>query len=315
MNEGPAPVPDDAWLRPLGRRLRREVRVTGREPLSGGYASGGAERIELDDGTRVVLKRTGPIEAAALRAVAVVNGPARLPRMLSSGDGWVLLAHETGDPLPDGGPVPDDVWRTLGLVHAHWRRNRPRGVPLVDPAWWAQLCGTASDALRAAADRSGTIGDTTSRAVLTDADAAVRDWATDGRITTALAALPRTLCHGDAHRGNVHTGPAGAVLLDWGNARVAPGSLDCVVLSAPPAGGPADLPADTVPELYRETLHAELGAPDPPRMIAAEAAWARVQAHVQYLPFAAEHQGAERVASMVRVARAALTELGGTLGR
>lgn len=311
MSDAPVPVPDDAWLRPLRTRLRREVRVTAREPLSGGYASGGAERIELDDGSAVVLKRTGPVEAAALRAVAVVNGPVRLPRMLASGDGWVALAHEPGGPLPDGDPVPDDVWRTLALVHAHWRRNRPRGVPVVDPAWWARLCGTASEALRAAADRSGT----DAGPALLDADAAVRAWAGDDRIATALGALPRTLCHGDAHHGNVHTGPDGAVLLDWGNARVAPGSLDCVVLSAPPADGPADAPAAVVPQRYRETLHAELGAPDPPRMIAAETAWARVQAHVQYLPFAAEHQGPERVASMVRVVHTALDELGGALGR
>ena len=305
-------VPDDAWLRPLRKRLRHEVGVTGREPLAGGYGSGGTERIDLDDGSAVVLKRTGPTEAAAMRAVAVVNGPVRLPRMLASGDGWVLLEHVPGGPLPGGAPVPDEVWRTLALVHAHWRRNRPRGVPVVDPAWWARLCDVASDALRAAADRSGTDAD--AGPALLDADAAVRAWAGDDRIATALGALPRTLCHGDAHRGNIHTGPHGGVLLDWGNARVAPGSLDCVVLGAPP-DGPADAPAGAVPDLYRETLHAALGAPDPPRMIAAEAAWARVQAHVQYLPFAAEHQGPDRVASMVRVVSAALDELGGALGR
>lgn len=305
------PVPDDAWLRPLGKRLRREVRVVAREPLSGGYASGGAERLELDDGASVVLKRTGAGEAAALRAVAVVNGPVRLPRMLANGDGWVLLAHEPGAALAAGSPVPDEVWRTLALVHAHWRRNRPRGVPVVDPAWWERLCGTAVTALRAAGAR--TAGEAGAAEVFATAAADVEAWAADPRIGTALAALPRTLCHGDAHRGNVHTGPAGAVLLDWGNARVAPGSLDVVVLSAPSPDGPADAEPAPVPPLYRETLHAALGAEDPPRMIAAETAWARVQAHVQYLPFAADHQGPERVASMVRVARAALDELGETL--
>lgn len=312
------PVPDDDWLRPLRARLRREVRVRGRAPLPGGFASGGAERIDLDDGSAVVLKRTGPEEVAGLRAVAVVNGPARLPRMLASGTGWVLLAHEPGAPLPDGDPVPDEVWRTLALVHAHWRRNRPRGVPVVDPGWWARLCGRASSAVRAAAERAATApggGPTGASRELDAAAAAVGSWAGDQRAATALAALPRTLCHGDAHRANVHTGPQGPVLLDWGNARVAPGSVDVVVLSAPPADGPADAPAAPVPATYRDTLHDALGAADPPAMIAAETAWARVQAHVQYLPFAAGHQDPERVASMVRVAATALDELGTILRR
>lgn len=301
--------PDEVWLAPLSTRLRREVRVTGREPLSGGYASAAVERIDLDDGTSVVLKATHPDEVAALRAVAVVDGPVRVPRMLASGEGWVVLTHEPGTPLEAGPPVPDDVWRTLALVHAHWRRNRPRGVPVVDPTWWGRLCGLTSVGLQAAAARAGNEGP-----AYLDADAAVRTWASDDRITTALAVLPRTLCHGDAHRGNVRTGPTGAVLLDWGNARVAPGSLDTSVLVAPPPDGPADAPAEPVPDLYRETLHGALGAPDPPAMVAVEAAWARVQAHVQYLPFAAEHQGVDRVVSMVRVARAALDELDDALG-
>lgn len=72
---------DDAWLRPLARRRRRDLAVRARTPLTGGYASGGAERIDLDDGTAVVLKHTGAAETAALRAVAVVNGPVRLPRI------------------------------------------------------------------------------------------------------------------------------------------------------------------------------------------------------------------------------------------
>ncbi|MCM3846478.1 aminoglycoside phosphotransferase family protein [Pseudonocardia sp. DR1-2] len=290
---------DDAWLRPLARRRRRDLAVRSRTPLTGGYASGGTERIDLDDGTAVVLKRTGAVETAALRAVAVVNGPVRLPRMLGSGDGWVLLDHEPGAPLPVGAPVPDDVWRTLALVHAHWRRNRPRGVPVVDDAWWARLCGHAADRLRAAGHDT--------------AAASVVAWAGDDRARTALRALPRTLCHGDAHRGNVVAGPAGAVLLDWGNARVAVGSLDVVVLAAPPSDGPADAPSAPVPAVYRDTLSGALGAPDPPAMVAVETAWARAAAHVQYLPFAADHQDPDRVASMVRVAAAALDELGDLL--
>lgn len=292
-------VPDQAWLGPLARRRRRTVAVRDRTPLSGGYGSGGAERIDLDDGTTVVLKRTAAVEAAALRAVAVVNGPVRLPRLLASGDGWVLLEHVDGTPLPDDAPVPDEVWRTLALVHAHWRRNRPRGIPVVDDAWWAARCRHAAERLRAAGHDGADL---------------VARWADDERARTALRALPRTLCHGDAHRGNVLVGPSGAMLLDWGNARAAAGSLDTVVLTAPPADGPADAPAAPVPAVYRDTLHAALGAPDPPAMVAAENAWARAQAHVQYLSFAADHQPADRATSMIAVVTAALDEFGAIVG-
>ncbi|WP_224389890.1 phosphotransferase [Pseudonocardia sp. ICBG1293] len=302
-------APGDPWLRPLSRRRRRDLAVRARTPLAGGYASGGAERIDLDDGTAVVLKRASAAEVAALRAVAVVTGPVRVPRLLVPGDGWVLLDHEPGGPLAPGEPVPDEVWVTLARTHAHWRRNRPRGVPLVDDAWWAGRCAQAAERLGAAAERYDATADAGAAGVCRAAARTVGGWAADDRATTALRVLPRTVCHGDAHRGNVHLGPGGAVLLDWGNARVAPGSLDVVVLTAPPADGPADAPSSPVPGLYRDTLHAALGAPDPPAMVAVETAWARVQAHVQYLPFAADHQGPERVDSMVRVAAGALDEL------
>ncbi|MFP5020184.1 aminoglycoside phosphotransferase family protein [Pseudonocardia phyllosphaerae] len=308
----PPVLPDDDWLGPLAAKLRRPVRVASRAALTGGVVAGSVERITLDDGTDVVLKtgdrEKNAAEAAALRAVAVVNGPVRVPRMLAHGDDWLVLAHEPGEPLGPGDPVPDEVWRSLALVHAHWRRNRPRGVPVVDPRWWEGLCAQAADAL----DRAG------ADSVHDGADSGAADrigaLATDPRIGTALAALPRTLCHGDAHRGNVLRTPGGGILLDWGNARVAPGSLDTAVLAAPPVDGPADAPAAPVPEIYRETLHAATGAADPPRMIAAETAWARVQAHVQYLPYSAEHLGADRAASMVRVVDEALAELGAALG-
>ena len=111
---------------------------------------------------------------------------------------------------------------------------------------------------------------------------ALASWRDDPRILRALATLPRTLCHGDPHRGNI----LGDTLIDWGNARVAPAGLDLAVLRAQGAEVPPNHPE----------------APG-------ERDWADVHVHVQYLGFAADHLGAGRVAEMVATASDALTRL------
>jgi hypothetical protein len=297
-------VPQEAWVTALARRERRTPRIVGRAPLAGGYVSGSVDRVDLDDGRSLVVKEASAAEVAAMRAIAVVDGVDR-PRMVAVAGHTIVLAHHDGPAAPDR-PAPDEVWRTLALVHAHWRRNRPRGVPVVDPPWWRALCERVLVALRGAAQRTGA-------ADHRDAVTAVEGWAVDDRIARALAALPRTLCHGDAHRGNVLLAPDGPVLIDWGNARVAPGGLDTTVLAAPDPSGPADAAPDPVPPAYTETLAERLGAPDPAELVAAEREWALVAAHVQYLGFAADHRSTERVAGMVEVAAGALDRLGPAL--
>ncbi len=295
----------EAWISALARRERRTPRIAGREPLSGGYVSGSVERVELDDGRSVVVKAASAVELAAMRAIAVVDGVDR-PRMLAHAGSTIVLTHHDGPAAPADRPVPDEIWRTLALVHAHWRRNRPRGIPVVDAAWWRGLCEHVLVAVRSAAARTGS-------AEHRDVAAAVESWAGEPRIGRALAALPRTLCHGDAQQGNVLLPPDGPVLIDWGNARVAPAGLDVVVLAAPDPSGPADAQPDPVPRVYTETLAERLGGADPPERTAAEREWALVQAHVQYLGFAADHQPAARVAGMAEVAACALDRLGPAL--
>lgn len=260
------PLTTVSWLAAVGRRLGGTAEIVTRTPLSGGYASGAVEQATLRVGDRdvlVVLKPSDPVEVAALRAIAVVDGVV-VPRLLHP-DPLVITWVEEG---------PGDPLRTLAHVHRHWSRNRPRGVPVVDAAWWQALCARTTVSLRGngyAADR-------------------VETWATDERIGHALAVLPKTLCHGDPHRGNL----VGDTLIDWGNARVAPAGLDLAVLRAE---GGTDLTT------YREVL------PEGPHA-AVEREWAWAYAHVQYLGFAADHLGADRVAEMLDEASGALARLG-----
>jgi hypothetical protein len=284
-------VSPDPWLAALGPGAR----VLDRHPLSGGYATASVERVDLVvDGREraVVVKRTGAAEVAAMRAIAVVRDD-RLPRMLATGrdgdDHWLVLAHHDGPALDDDAPVPDAVWSVLGSVHRHWWRKRPRGLPVVDPVSWSRtLLERTLPAVRGAAQRSGDPD-------LARVAARVPEWAQDPRAHRALTVLPRTLCHGDAHRGNVLLPADGPRLIDWGNARVAVPALDLVTLARGAAPDP--------PGAY--------GGPDVPvELTAVHGHWARVQAHTQYLAFAADHLGTARVLEMADAVETSLAALG-----
>jgi Ser/Thr protein kinase RdoA (MazF antagonist) len=291
------PPPDAEWLSAVARWAGAPVSVTGRAPLAGGYVSAAVERVDLDAAGRpvaVVLKRTSPREVAALRAVAVVPGLDR-PRLVATGTDrhgtWLVQPFHPGPALGADGDVPAEVWTALGRVHAHWHRRRPRGVPVVDARWWREMVtGHALPAVRGARDRTGD-------PQLVEVAELLLAWSTDARLGAALALLPRTLTHGDAHRGNVLLDPAGAVLIDWGNARVAPAALDVATLAAQGAAAPPEYAAAAVAPALREVGRL----------------WAQVQVHVQYLAFAADHLGAARVVEMVGTADRALDALGPAL--
>ncbi len=291
-----APPPDAAWLPGVARWVGVPVTVAARAPLAGGYVAA-VERVDLDAGGRsvaVVVKRTDDREVAAMRAIAVVAGVPR-PRLLAAGrdrhGAWLVMPHYPGPALDGTGEVPAPVWEVLGRVHAHWHRRRPRGVPVVDAGWWrTMIVERALPAVRGARDRTGD-------ARLTEVAELLQAWSTDHRLLAALALLPRTLTHGDAHRGNVLLDPAGAVLIDWGNARVAPAGLDVATLAAQGAAPPAEYGAPAVP----------------PALAEVERLWAQVQVHVQYLAFAADPLGTARVVEMVGTAARALDALGPAL--
>ncbi|MGD9991532.1 phosphotransferase [Pseudonocardia sp.] len=256
-------IPDDDWLRALARR-RGPLTVVGRAALTGGYASEGAERVDLSDGTSVVVKAAAAREVAALRAVAVVPTLAE-PVLLAAGTGWVVVPFHDGPPLADDEPVPAAVLTMLDRVHTHWRGKRPRTVPVADAAWWRELC---LQRIVPAVDP-----------VTPSVAARIRAWADDPRALHAATAVPRTLTHGDPHRGNVR----GGRLIDWGNARVAPRGFDLAVLRA---------------------QGTDVATGDP-----SEDGWSDLAMAVAYLGFAADHLGAARVQELAAVAEGGLAAL------
>jgi len=248
------------------------------------------------------------MEIAAMRALAVVAGVDR-PRMIASGrdhlGDWLLTPYYSGIPLDIGAQMPTAVWATLARVHRHWLRRRPRGIPVVDARWWQTLCERRIlPALAGAARRSPD-------KVFSSAAEVVTELAREARMIGALALLPKTLVHGDVHRGNILRDPDpdpdpdsdDATILDWGNAKVAPAGLDLAVLRAQ---GAAQSPC------YRAHLAEGRGQGDR-RLLEVERHWADVHIHVAYLGFAAEHLGSDRVGSMIEAATSALTRLGAAL--
>ncbi|WP_214369593.1 aminoglycoside phosphotransferase family protein [Pseudonocardia sp. H11422] len=298
------PPPDTAWLPAVARWCGGLATVRGRAPLAGGYVSDTVARVDLDVAggpATVVVKRASAGEVAAMRALAVVRGLDR-PRMLATGrdehGDWLVLPFYDGTPLAEGPDVPDDVWTALARVHAHWLGKRPRGLPVVDAVWWRSLCvERIRPAVQGASERTGD-------PVFADAAAALTTWAADPRVLAAIGVLPRTVVHGDAHRGNVLLGSEGATLIDWGNAKAAPAGLDLAVLRAQGA-------TDLAP--YRRAFAELTGGGPPPELIEVERWWADVYAHVSYLGFAADHLGAARVAEMIGEAAGSLEELGPAL--
>ncbi|MBW0108363.1 aminoglycoside phosphotransferase family protein [Pseudonocardia sp. KRD-182] len=286
--------PDAAWLPAAARALGGSAAVVARTPLAGGYVAASVERVDLDVDGRpvpVVLKAASPVEVAAMRAVAVVRPVAPGPGLLAAGEGWIVVPFVDGTPPAEGEPVPDAAWEALARVHAHWWRRRPRGIPLVDAAHWRGLCDRTLVAVRGAAARTGD-------PAFTEVADALTAWRTDPRVGGALAGLPRTLVHGDAHRGNV----LGGALIDWGNARVAPAGVDVLTLAGT-FGAPA-------PQAYTALFDALRPGARPPGVAEVERAWADVHVHVHYLGFAADHLGVERVGEMAAVAERGLTILG-----
>ncbi|HTK66516.1 MAG TPA: phosphotransferase [Pseudonocardia sp.] len=347
---GRAGEPEPPWLEAVERRYGGPVSVVGNRPMSGGYVSSEVRRYELECAGRpvsVVWKRTTAREVAALRAVDAVPGIGG-PRLLAHGElaeesaSWVLMPHHAGTPLVDGQPVPDAAYEILARVHARYLGEQVPGLPVVDAAFWRRLClDVALPAVRGAARRSASggvasgavapgvasggvapgvasggvaSGDDPGRSdpperdqkLYGEAEERLLVWSSDDRMLSALSLLPATLAHGDLHRGNIVEGPGGAVIIDWGGARIAPGGLDLAVLAE--QGG--------VDHTRYHRRLAELSGREPtPEMVEVEKQWALAMGYVQYLGFAADCYGADRVGVMVDRAARAFDQLGAALSR
>lgn len=288
----------------------RAVSLAARTRLNGGEVSDAVERVDLDvrpasgeaRTLALVYKRTVAAELQALRALREVPGIAgAVPVLIDGGidaDGaWIAIPFHAGEPPAGHEQVPASVLESLAPVHARFTHGTDRltGIERIDPAFWRRMClETALGGVASAARRRA-------HPVLHRAASLLPGWAEDPRIARALATLPPTLVHGDVHAGNVLRSPAGAVLIDWGSARIGPAMLDVANCAAP---GSANHRA------YLAAWERAGGSPLDPELADRGFRWATVQVNVQYLGWAAEHLDPPRIAGMLDRAETAMNALG-----
>ena len=165
---------------------------------------------------RVVVKadvdlRRLTAEAAALSAAAA--GGVRVPEVVAAEPGLLVLGWLEGRPLhPD-----DDVgtWHSVGATFRQLHRTQTTGFAVVPAGWVDAFEGWGRADLEA---------DPVSRAAWPQVEAA---------LARAIDARPGTtdLTQGDAQLDHTFVGDAGPGLLDFGEAGLADGLIDLVVLT------------------------------------------------------------------------------------
>ena len=219
-----------------GARLR-QVEVT---PLAGGFVAKSVERISLSlvnaAGEAVqadfVRKSCPAREVRALELAAAVPGVAACPELVAA---WVpagapddpdasgfVSPFYPGETLHFGEPIPDAVLTTLARVHA-------AAVSAPAPTWAWSFDAAHVDRLQHGAERALAASARFRSRTPDHADWAARlaRAAASPLLREAADTLPRTLTHGDMHPANIMTRMDGSpVIIDWGNACLAPPMLD-----------------------------------------------------------------------------------------
>jgi aminoglycoside phosphotransferase (APT) family kinase protein len=219
----------------LGAVVQR-VEVTA---LHGGFVATSVERLDLTLSAAgqpsfvasFVRKRCPAREVRTLEAVAAVARADAAPELIAASvaddaredpeASWFVSPFYPGQTLHFGDPIPASVLTTLARVHA---------ATIADPPDWLWTCDASHiDRLQQSSERAL---DASARFKARTPDHAA--WAV--RLARAASApalreaadeLPRTLTHGDMHPANILTRADGSpVIIDWGNACLAPPMLD-----------------------------------------------------------------------------------------
>lgn len=227
---------EELALGALEKRLGR-VALVGVTKLQGGATKAGPSRLEILDATgttrRFVYK---PVRASEARVASVVgrpHGEYGAPETLAAEideahpwefTSWVLTPFIDGPQLTFSDRAPDQILNSLAKLHAdHRERTAEFGWTWTfDGAHMRRTLAQAIDGVRKGRNR--------------DSEQLANRLEPLLQLTlleTLAERLPRTLCHGDIHPGNIVTDPEGqSWLIDWGNVCVAPPTLDIANLIA-----------------------------------------------------------------------------------
>ena len=209
-------------------------------PLQGGFVAKSVERLDLTLAAAgepsfvasFVRKRCPAREVRTLEVVAGLAGAVAAPELIAASasddapedpDGsWFVSPFYPGETLHFGDPIPAGVLTTLARVHA-------AAAAAPTPGWaWAfdaahidRLQQSSGRALAASARFKSRTPDHLAWAARLSAAAS------SPALREAAERLPRALVHGDMHPANILTRADGSpVIIDWGNACLAPPMLD-----------------------------------------------------------------------------------------
>jgi aminoglycoside phosphotransferase (APT) family kinase protein len=282
-------------LTAYGNRLlgqRAKLRTLDVSELEGGHAGAEVYRVDLQfrlangasQAVPVVLKNTSESEVGVMRALREVPGADALPLTIACGERarvpgkgsvhWFVTPLYEGEHLTFEDEVPRLVIESLARVHAHYclRVGQLGWLRCLDGDAFHQALDGALQGLGAAQRRQP-------HALLAQAHGDLELAGQDPAILAALEVLPVTLTHGDVHPWNIVRLPGErAVLIDWGNALVAPPMLDLANL--------VEIDSENW-ETYLAVWERVRGEAMDPHHARLGYHWATVMINLQYLPYGA----------------------------
>lgn len=272
--------------------------------LEGGYVSAGVYRLDLImkmpggafQEVSFVQKYTLPQELHVHQALNNQVAHSSIPRIVDSGvfegQTWFIYPYYAGEALSWDDPIPKELLHMMAQVHWRFegREDEFSDVLRIDRSFLLQCFERGLTALA------------TQGELFHQEQALLTQISEDERVYSELKSLPMTLTHGDVHPGNlIRVDVDQAMLIDWGNARIAPAALDL-----------ANLIDFGSPEWkdYLCAWEGESGLKMDERQAELGFCLAEIVVNTQYLPFTVEHLPSEDVRKMVKKSTAAWERIG-----
>jgi len=229
----------------------------------------------------VVAKAARDVEIRVLKHLASYELDA-IPLCLGSLEGasreYLLMPFYDGQVLDWGDVMPKPVLSMLAWLHTHFEENYDDldFLPVTDEAYLSSLIETAARSV-AGFSRVAEIMEAVERR--------------SDRLSSTLAELPMTLLQGDVHPGNILQLPSSAVLVDWGNARIGPRTVDLTNITRP----------EDAAWTYYTSESKKFGTSTGPERMLGDRTWARAITNLMYLPAGAAigESHAERMAAVI----------------
>ena len=240
------------------------------------YAAEGGRRRAA-----VVAKAAREVEIRVLRRLAS-HGLDAIPQYLGSievaGREYLLLPFYDGQVLDWGDVVPKPVLSMLAWIHTNFEDNYQDldFLPVTDEAYLSSLIETAARSV---------VGFSRAAEIMKDVERR------SDRLSATLAEVPMTLLQGDVHPGNILQLLSSAVLVDWGNARIGPRTVDLTNITRPEDAAWA----------YYTSESENFGTTTGPERMLEDRTWASAITNLMYLPAGAAvaESHAERMAAVV----------------